>query len=426
MVAKRFCHCGSVAAMMIFFLFVYLLSSQIHASEFRQTGHIKVQSLTTNYPDDSLFQEFTDDPSSDQNADFRLNFNLRQSSWRWQADYQFLARHGDSVSLPSQFPGYGFSSQSINDDFRLMDLTETISERGQTIYAHRLDRLHLTYTTEQSVVRLGRQAVSWGNGLVYNPMDFFNPFDPAAIDKEYKTGDDMLYGQYLFDNGNDLQAVWVGRRDDDGDIDSDVFSFAAKYHVFLDDYEFDFLLAEHFDERVVGIGGVANLGGSVWRSDIVSSEVDNDWQTSAVLNLSYSWLARGKNMSGHLEFYRNDFGIDDGDYSPLNLAENPELVNRIQRGELFTLGRHNLSASATIELTPLWLFTFTLFNNLDDDSQLLQLVSQHDLEQNLQLLLAINLPDGDDDSEFGGIDSGVPNRPLSVDESLFVQLAYYF
>ena len=106
--------------------------------------------------------------------------------------------------------------------------------------------------------------------------------------------------------------------------------------------------------------------------------------------------------------------------------QHPELVSRIKRGELFTLARQYLAASATIELTPLWLLTTTLFANLDDDSNLLQLLSQHDLEQNLQLLIAISIPAGDDGSEFGGIDSGVPGKPLSINESLFAQLAFYF
>jgi len=42
--------------------------------------------------------------------------------------------------------------------------------------------------------------LSWGNGLVFSPMDIVNPFDPTAVDTEYKAGDDMLYGQidYFF------------------------------------------------------------------------------------------------------------------------------------------------------------------------------------------------------------------------------------
>ncbi|MFV2032657.1 MAG: hypothetical protein ACC663_09175, partial [Gammaproteobacteria bacterium] len=398
---------GMTVSMTIFLLLAFMSAEAATNIDYR--GHIKYQSLTTNYPGDSLLQNFTDDPARDNNANLRFNFSADKNSWVFNADYQLLVRDGDSVSLQLLNPGILPGSQAFpSDDNRLMDLTHIVSEDGDTITVQRLDRLNFSYTTERTVFRAGRQAVSWGNGLIYNPMDFFNPFDPAAIDKEYKTGDDMLYGQYLFDNGSDLQAVWVGRRDNNGDVDRKVASSAVKYHLFREDYEVDFLLAEHFDHRTLGLGAAANVGGSIWRSDIVASEVDNDNIISAVVNVSYSWIAWNKNVSGLLEFYRNGFGIADGDYSPAKLAGQPELVARLQRGELFTLGRHYLAASATIELTPLWRLTSSLFVNLDDDSSLLQLFSLYDLQQNLQLFAAVNFPAGDEGSEFGGIDSGVP------------------
>ena len=395
--------------------------------DYHYKGHIKYQSLLTNYPTDSLFQNLTDDPAWDNNADLRLNFSAYKDAWALQADYQLIIKTGDAISMLQQNPGFGFISQLITDDeTRLMDLTHIISQDDGSITAHRLDRLYVNYSSDQSVFKIGRQAISWGNGLIYNPMDFFNPFDPAAVDKEYKTGDDMIYGQYLFDSGNDLQAVWVGRRDTNGDIDSDVASSAAKYHWFLGDYEFDMLFAEHFDHRTIGLGAVVNAGGAIWRSDLVVADIANDSVVSGVINFSYSWVAWNKNVSAAVEYYRNGFGIDDGDYSPAILATNTELLKRIARGELFTLGQHYLAASATIELAPLWLFTPNVFVNLDDGSLMLQIMSQHDLQQNLQLLIAAHFPIGDDGSEFGGIDSGVPGQPLSVGESVFMQLAWYF
>jgi hypothetical protein len=32
----------------------------------------------------------------------------------------------------------------------------------------------------------------WGNGLVFQVLDLFNPFPPNAVDREYKPGSDML------------------------------------------------------------------------------------------------------------------------------------------------------------------------------------------------------------------------------------------
>ncbi|MDH5355472.1 MAG: hypothetical protein OEY09_13585, partial [Gammaproteobacteria bacterium] len=102
-------------------------------------------------------------------------------------------------------------------------------------------------------------------------------------------------------------------------------------------------------------------------------------------------------------------------YSLTDLTQNPALLSRIQRGELFSPGRHYLAAAVTVELTPLWFFTPTLFTNLDDDSSFLQLISQHDLQQDLQLLLAITIPHGSSGAEYD-----------SAEESLLAQLAWYF
>lgn len=411
---------------MAIFLLLALVPAQA-ATNFDYKGNIKYRSLLTSYPTDSLFQDYIDDPAWDNNANLRLNLSANKGAWALQVDYELVTIQGDNVSMAQQNPGLGFIPRLVaDDDHRLMDLTHILNENSNSLTAHRLDRLYLDYSTDQAFFRVGRQALSWGNGLIYNPMDFFNPFDPAAVDKEYKTGDDMLYAQYLFDSGNDVQAVWVGRRNDAANVTSAVTSTAAKYHLFVEDYEIDLLVAEHFDSLVIGLGSVANVGGSIWRGDILVTDTGTDTYISAVVNFSYAWNALDKNMSAVVELYRNGFGIDDGNYSPTALANNVELIQRLQRGELYTPGKHYLAAAVTIELSPLWLFMPSFYANLDDDSVMLQLLSQHDLQQDLQLLLALSLPSGSNGSEFGGIDSGVPGRPLSVGASAFMQLAWYF
>ena len=397
------------------------------ANAFELGGHAKIRATSVELPDDSLLADFSDDPMNDAGTELRLNLRRNAGGWRAFADYQFLALGGDRFELRRRNPALEFGTASvIEDDNRVFDLTHVISENDDRAVAHRLDRLYVSHTTDKTVFNIGRQAVSWGNGLIYNPMDFFNPFDPAAIDTEYKTGDDMLYAQYLFDSGDDAQAVWVGRRDADDDVDADVASLAFKYHGFAGAGEYDLLLAEHFSDTIIGLGGAADIGEAVWRGDIVLTDGDEDTYTSLVLNWSYSWTWGQRNWNGTVEIHRNGFGIDDGDYGPAALADNPDLVRRIQRGELFTLGENYLGANATVEITPLWLLTSSLFANLDDDSYLLQLLSRHDLQQDLSLLLALNLPRGDDGSEFGGIDSAVDGRTLGIEASLFAQLAWYF
>jgi hypothetical protein len=291
---------------------------------------------------------------------------------------------------------------------------------------HRLDRIYLGITGKKTVVRIGRQAVSWGNGLIYTVMDFFNPFDPAAVDKEYKTGDDMLYGQYLKQNGDDIQAVWVVRRDIDGNVSSDVDSIAAKYHGFSGDREYDLLLAQHFDDTIIALGGLTDISGALWRGDITLTDTQSDNVFSLVTSLTYSWVGWGHNISGIAEYFYNGFGQADENYSPAALAANPDLVERLARGELFTLGRHYLALSALIEMTPLWLVTPNAFINIGDGSLLAQLVTSYDLKQDLQILAALSVPVGAAGTEYGGIDSGIAGKQLSSGASIYAQLAWYF
>ncbi len=417
---------------MIRHLLLYVLTCALASAAIADTnlfkgGHAKYLFLLNTFPDDSVFLDYIDTPSVDQFGDLRLKFGWQKDRVRLVTDYQLLAGKGDGFILANSLPGNVLVSKRIpSDEFRLMDLTHVISEDSDSVVEHRLDRLYIDVTSTQTVARIGRQAVSWGNGLIYTPMDFFNPFDPAAVDKEYKTGDDMLYGQYLRQNNDDMQGVWVFRRDINGEVSSDVDSIAAKYHGFASEQEYDLLIAQHFDDNIFGIGGISNVGGAVWRGDVTLTDTETDNVFSLVTSLSYSWIGWGKNISGILEYFYNGFGIADGDYSPAALASNPDLVERIARGELFTLGRNYVAASAMIEITPLWLLTPNAFINASDGSMLAQLVSSYDFKQDWQLLMALAVPVGPPGTEFGGIDSDEPGKTYSTGLNLFAQLAWYF
>lgn len=408
----------------LIFLFWFASSTHAQLLNFR-SGHVKGQYLLGTYPDDSLLRDLIGTPTHDLNGDLRLLVDGRKDNWRWQADYQFIVRSGDTLELSRQLQGSFLVPDAIqNDDRRLMDLTHVISDNDERIVLHRLDRLHLGYTGDKAVLRVGRQAVSWGNGLIYNPVDFFNPFDPAAVDKEYKTGDDMAYGQYLMDSGNDWQFVSVWRRDEDGHTGHEVNSNALKYHAFIGEHELDVLVAEHFDDEIFSAGGVTSWGGSIVRGDVVVTDTDLDTYFSVVANLSYSWMLGGKNMSGVVEYFHNGMGLQEEDYN--NIANEPDLTSRLSRGELFTIGRHYLAGGVTIELTPLINVTPNVFLNLGDGSGLAQFSGQYDLEQNWQILLALNIPFGSSGTEFGGLDTPVENKQFSNGPGLFAQLAFYF
>ena len=342
-------------------------------------GHTKFRVVGQSYP-------IAGSSSIDAFGELRLNFSAKQERWSAHADYQLFAVN--SEFLPLGLP---------DDGARAFDATKIIDDSGDWAILHRLDRLWVGHTGEKTTVRIGRQALSWGNGLFFHPMDLVNPFEATAIDTEYKAGDDMLYLQYLRDNGHDLQGAAVFRRDpESGNVDSDRATIALKYHGFAGAHEFDVLVAENNGDPTLGIGGTRSIGGAVWRGDVVVSDVSDESVVEVVTNLSYSWTWDEKNVSGAAEYY---YDGDDG---------------------------HFLAGSLMIEMSPLWILTPTLVSRADEPSALIQIVTQYSLSDNTTFLGSLNVPLGADGTRFGGAETPAPNRYQSFEAGIFAQLAWYF
>ena len=410
-------------------LFILSAAAMADGNKTEFGGHTKFSLTGQAYPDQSLFRDLVGSSTLDVSGDLRVNVKRRADRWSFDAAYQLLALNGDSVDLGRALPGGTdiFFPGLPDDGRRLFNLTDVMRDSGKTVVLHRLDRLTVGYTSEKAVVRFGRQALSWGNGLFYAPMDLVNPFDPAAVDTEYKGGDDMLYVQYLRDSGDDVQGAYVARRDPvSGDVDANEATAAVKYHGFWGEAEFDFLVAQNYGDTVVGLGISKSVGGAILRGDVVATDSDLDTYVQLVTNLTYSWNWFDRNMSGAVEYFFNSFGQRSGRYDSSSLASNPDLVNRITRGELFSVGRHYLAASVMIEMTPLWGLTPTVLANVSDPSGLFQLVTNYSVSDDMTFLASVNVPLGPKGSEFGGIESGLPDRYLSGGAGLFAQIAWYF
>lgn len=404
-----------------------MLPSQVTA-EFDWTGHVKARLLSEHFDDGSVFRQSGDAAFVDAESDLRLNFAYSASPWKLDAAWQLLAGVGDATGLrlaAGDNPG-AFEVPDRDDGRRLWNLADNLYTGSRSEWRHRVDRLTVSRVGERSVIRLGRQALTWGNGLYFAPLDIVNPFDPAAIDTEYKAGDDMLYAQYLRGNGDDIEAAVVFRRDPlTGDASADERTLAFRYNHHGNDTQYSVLLASSYGDPLLGFGWNRSVGGAVWRTDVAVSD-DGGWTAQLVTNLNYSWQWSDKNVTGSLEYYFNGFGASGGNYDANDLAAEPRLLARLARGQTFTVGRNYLAGGLTVEMSPLWLVSPNLFVNLDDGSALLQLGVQHSLGNNLSFLAAVDVPLGPQGSEFGGLEVAFPNRYLSYEASVFAQLGWYF
>lgn len=393
-------------------------------------GHVKYQYTYTDYRADDLNAVLGDDPARDQGLDVRLKADGTAGPWDATVHYELLAAQGDSLDARRRAAALGVVSAGTvtglpDDRRRLFDLTATVTDRQRVAAVQRLDRLALGYRTDTRSIRFGRQALSWGNGLVFQPLDFINPFSPTAIDKEYKTGDDMLFTQWLLAQGGDLQAIVVPRRDPvTHDLESSQSTYATKLRVRVGEFDVDLVAARHFGDNLVGLGLVRSIGGAVWRLD---ARYENNKSVSAswsfVTNLDYSWTWKEKNYYGYVEYFRNGVGESDRTDYP---TPNPALAARIDRGELFTLARDYAALGLQVELHPLFNVFNNLIRNLNDGSDYFQVRGVYDWRQNVQLIAGVNLGIGDRGDEYGGIPVSGTNAFLAPGRSLFLRAAYYF
>lgn len=428
--SANYLHCWLVLLFLLLIVNVSIALADEGLEDWNIGGHLKYFISHSQYDDDNIFSQAGSSSPTDQSFNLRLTAKKRwESNWDVNIHYELGAHNSDSIKAARNFGAQltlsGLGAPS--DDARLFDLTNEITDKGKKNIFHRLDRASIGYSEKNHVVRFGRQAVSWGNGMVFQPMDIFNPFSPTAIDKEYKTGDDMFYMQNLFTSGDDLQTVLIPRRKiSTGKLETDESSLALKYHTIKGDIDIDILAARHFDDDLLGFGFSANWQGAVIRGDLLNAWDSSGSTLSGIIGINYGWVWNGHNFTGFLEYYRNGYGIDDGNYSTTALANNPSLVSRVSRGEIFTLAKEYLTAGLSVELTPRWIFNPLLINNLNDSSWLTQWTATFDWQQNLTLQLGANLPLGNKGDEYGGIPSSTAGVYIGGGRSIYTQLSYYF
>jgi hypothetical protein len=393
-------------------------------------GHVKLQAGEGRYAADDLQTALNGGQTfNDQAADVRLKVENQTDQAFQSIHYEFLGLHGDSVTVRQRLLALGLnpsSASALPDDRRnLFDLTHTVTDRSRALAVHRLDRLTAGVRDGASTFRFGRDAVSWGNGLSFHVLDFVNPFSPLAIDKEYKTGADLLLWQQTFKSQRELETLLVPRRDlVSREVESEESTLAARARVRLERSDIDAVLARHYDETVVGFGTSSTVKGGVLRADVSWTDLNNaDGVFSGVINADYSWTWFDKNTHGSLEYFRNGVGEKDpADY----LSPKAALRERFARGEVYSFARDYTALSLRVELTPLFNLHFHSVFNLNDQSRFTQVRGVYAWLQNSELTVGVNWPSGEHDSEYGGLAVAGSPYYLGVARSAYAKMAYYF
>jgi hypothetical protein len=355
-------------------------------------------------PDEDLQRALDGSPVYDASADLRSMFRASSSAWDLVIDHTLLYEVGDTYGFISA-PEDTLDQTPRDDERRFVDLTWKLEDGDRHQLLHRFDRLAVEYRAERWGVTVGRMAVSWGSGIVFQAIDLFAPFAPTTVDRDYKPGEDLILADGLFNGGSDWELLAVLRRNDEEQRTASADSFGGKWHGYVGAAEVEVLAGRHFRDGIVGASLRHPLGGALLRTDWLWTDVeDGDLEVSGIVNVDYSfaWLAR--NWYVFAEYFRNGFGTND---QPIDITDLPEaLRDRLARGEVFTLMKDYAAVGAQLEWHPLLTQSLTWIANLHDGSSLLQTQLSYELSGAQVADVGVLTNSGDAGDEYGGIPLG--------------------
>ena len=354
----------------------------------------------------------------DHGADLRLLWRRNFGRLTVEVDHATTYLVGDSIESADSGPT--FDQTPTGDERRLMDLTWEVDRGEGHRLLHRFDRFALKYRTPRWAVTVGRDAVSWGSGVVFHPMDLFNPFAPTTVDQDYKAGDDLIRIERLFDDGSDLEMLAVTRH---GEVEDDTASVAFKYRALMGSTELELLAARHYGGGVLGLGLRTPIGGALIRSDLIAVEDREGWTLSGVVNVDYSFPVAQSSVYVFAEYFHNGLGVsrlpDDLDLLPDALAE------RLGRGETFTLMRDYVAVGTQFRWHALVNQNISVIANLHDASKVVQTAVGYDVSDAARLQVGVIKPMGGEGDEFGRLGVG-DGLTVGGGARGYLRLVYFF
>jgi len=230
----------------------------------------------------------------------------------------------------------------------VVDMSWKILSNDDVDWRHEIDRLYVHAGLDWADVTVGRQAIGWGVGLLWSPLDLLAGFSPVVIDREYRIGIDaarvlVSLGPFTeieavyaaFDRSFADQAAGLRWRTTLTELDTDVGMLAGNF--FEDAVLGAFVSGEL---RGVGMHGALNFTHHYGERetaprDFVRIDVGADYRFA-------------HDVTAVVEYYFSDWGAS----SPAGYAGR-YLSPRVARGEIFNAGRHYLGFATDWEAHPL-------------------------------------------------------------------------
>lgn len=272
-----------------------------------------------------------------------------------------------------------------------------------------IDRLNIEWMKDHWDVILGRQRIAWGTCLVWNPTDFFNPFDILDFDYEERPGTDALHVQYYTGPLSQFNlAVTPGR------TRNDVIA-AGRYVMNNWNYDCGFIAGWQLNSLRLAANWAGQIYDGGFRGEILFTDPDikyTAFNTEATgisdlfierevthpywtLAFSYDYTFENS-MYIHTEYIYNGLGTTkNAGYRRYDI---------IFTGEL-TPARHSVYQEFAYQISPLFRGTFFIIFNPNDKSWIAAPSLQYSVATNWEAFILAFPSGGETGSEYGGFPS---------------------
>jgi hypothetical protein len=279
------------------------------------------------------------------------------------------------------------------------------------VWEHEIDRLFFAFALPGADVTIGRQAVGWGLGRLWSPLDVFAPLTATDIDRDERRGIDALRLTFPFSATALMEVVVAAgaEPDDDGDLAPawSASSVAWLVRWIAWDVEWMLMAGKVGPDEVVGGAIAGQIRGVGVRGEVTATTVEgrrtydgdeltgfdptrDETNVRATVGVEFG---TSFNLTGVVEYHYNGFGeLRTGNY--LALATNADLASRMSRGLVSGLGRHYVGVVLAYQPLPSLAITLLYMQNLQDGSLVLAPALEYVITDEVRLSFSAFVPLG--------------------------------
>lgn len=263
------------------------------------------------------------------------------------------------------------------------DMQRNYVDNKSLLMRHRIHRGFVSLNTAAVDAYLGRQRIAWGSGRMWNPTDLFNPYNPAQIERDERTGVDAVLVEKNFSALSRLSIAYAPQRNTPS-------SRAVRYRSNISGTDMALMAGEFRDSRVTGLEFAGRIGDAgVYGEAARTKPAAGDAFTRSVLGAEYAFE---NTLTIGAEYYLNGEGTTQ--------RSRYDFV-RMFAGQIQNVARHYTSAHLRYDVTPLLRSENYLIFNHDDASRFFAPSLVYSLSTNWDAAAGVQLFSGDADSEYG-------------------------